>query len=151
MALWKFTNTNKYGNLRSRIIYHPDGEIFNLNLKEFGDFADVQPFKYVYEHSLIPPHLFVDQDGQKYITPTWQKVVPKTTLNDIKWVKPNLAKPKPIKPTPQKNEWLFESSSNAGHFYKVTQVGVTYRCNCPGGWRAKDRQCKHIKEVKANV
>lgn len=146
MALWKFTNTNKYGNLRSRIIYYPDGKVFNFNLKEFGDYAYVQPFKYVYEHSLIPPHLFVDQDGQKYITPTWQKVVPETTLADIEWVKPEV-----VKTQPQENEWLFESSSDPGHFYKVTQVGVVYRCNCPGVWRAKDRQCKHIKEVKANV
>jgi hypothetical protein len=140
--LWKFTNTNKYGNLRSRIVYNPDGKPFTIG-RGFGKFVHVQVFKYTYEHPLIPPSLFTGQDGQKYIVPTWQKVVPETTLNDIKWIKPEVVKPKP-----QKNEWLFESSSDPGHFYKVIQVGVTYKCNCPGVWRAKDRQCKHIKEVK---
>ena len=144
--LWKFTNTNKYGNLRSRIVYRPDGEAFGFNPKGFGSFVHVQVFKYIYEHPLIPPSLFTGQDGQKYIVPTWQKVVPETTLNDIKWVKPEIKKPKP-----EKNEWLFESSSDPGHFYKVRQVGVKYTCNSPGVWRSKDRECKHIKEVKANV
>ena len=101
-------------------------------------------FKYDYEHQFAPA-LFVSK-GQKYIVPTWQKVVPETTLNDINWIKPKI---KPVEP--QKNEWLFESSSDPGSFYKVRQVGVKYTCNCPGVWRAKDRECKHIKEVKANV
>ena len=33
MALWEFTNKNKYGNLRSRIVYRPDGEPFSYNPK----------------------------------------------------------------------------------------------------------------------
>ena len=117
--LWKFTNTNKYGNLRSRIIYRPDGQPFSFNPKGFGKFVHVKVFKYVYEHPLLPPSLFTGQDGKKFIVPTWQEVLPETTLNDINWVKPEIEKPKP-----QKNEWLFESSSDPGHFYKVRQVGV---------------------------
>ena len=144
--LWEFTNTNKYGNLRTRIIYRPDGQPFGFNPKGLGSFVNVRVFKYTYEHPLLPPSLFLGQDGQKYIVPTWQKVVPETTLNDINWIKPKI---KPVEP--QKNEWLFESSSDPGSFYKVRQVGVKYTCNCPGVWRAKDRECKHIKEVKANV
>ena len=140
--LWKFTNTNKYGTLRSRIVYNPDGKPFTIG-RGFGKFVHVRVFKYTYEHPLLPPSLFTSQDGKKYIVPTWQEVLPETTLNDIKWVKPEVVKPKL-----QKNEWMFESSSDPGHFYKVTQVGVTYKCNCPGVWRAKDRQCKHIKEIK---
>ena len=145
MPLWKFSNLNKYGNLRTRIIYTETSQL-SFNPKGLGKFVAAHRFRYTYEHPVIPPSLFTGQDGQKYIVPTWQKVVPETTLNDIKWVKPEIKKPKP-----EKNEWLFESNSDPGHFYKVTQVGVTYRCNCPGVWRAKDRQCKHIKEVKANV
>ncbi len=141
--LWKFTNKNKYGSLRSRIIYRPDGESFSFNPKGFGSFVNVRVFRYTYEHPLLPPSLFVGQDGRKFIVPTWQEVLPETTLKDINWVKPKVKKEKL-----QKDEWLFESSSDPGHFYKVTKVGVTYRCNCPGVWRAKDRQCKHIKEVK---
>ncbi len=141
--LYKFTNKNKYGTLRSRIIYRPDGEGFKFNPKNFGDFVDVRVFRYTYEHPVLPPSLFTDKDGQKWIVPIWKKVLPETTLEDINWVKPKVKKAKP-----QKDEWLFESKSDPGHFYKVTQVGVTYKCNCPGVWRAKDRQCKHIKEVK---
>ena len=29
MALWQFTNFNKYGNPRTRIIHRPDGEGFS--------------------------------------------------------------------------------------------------------------------------
>ena len=141
--LYKFTNKNKYGTLRSRIIYRPNGEGFKFNPKGFGPFVNVQPFKYEYKGEMLPPSLFTDQQGQKYIVPSWQKVLPETTLEDINWVKPKVKKEKP-----KKDEWLFESKSDPGHFYKVTQVGVTYKCNCPGVWRAKDRQCKHIKEVK---
>ena len=137
--LYKFTNKNKYGTLRSRIIYRPNGEGFKFNPKNFGDFVDVRVFRYTYEHPVLPPSLFTDKDGQKWIVPIWKKVLPETTLKDINWVKPKVKKEKP-----QKDEWLFESKSDPGHFYKVTQVGVTYRCNCPGVWRAKDRQCKHI-------
>ena len=141
--LYKFTNKNKYGTLRSRIIYRTNGEGFKFNPKNFGDFVDVRVFRYTYEHPVLPPSLFTDKDGQKWIVPIWKKVLPETTLEDINWVKPKVKKEKP-----KKDEWLFESKSDPGHFYKVTQVGVTYKCNCPGVWRAKDRQCKHIKEVK---
>ena len=143
--LYKFTNTNKYGNLRHRIIYRPEGKGLGFNPKGFGPFVNIEVFRYTYKGEMLPPSLFTDNDGQKWIVPTWQKVLPETTLSDIKWVKPQLPKPKQ-----QKGEWLFESKSDPGHFYKVTQVGVTYKCNCPGVWRAKDRQCKHIKEVKLN-
>ena len=110
--LYKFTNTNKYGNLRHRIIYSPDGEGLKFNPKGFGPFVNVEVFRYKYEHSLIPPHLFVDNEGQKYIVPTWQKVLPETTLEDINWVKP-----KPKKVSVEKQEFQFESKSDPGHFY----------------------------------
>jgi len=141
--LYKFTNTNKYGNLRHRIIYRPDGEGFKFNPKGFGPFVNVQVFKYTYEHSIMPPSLFTDLDGEKWIVPTWQKVLPETTLNDIKWVKPK----KPVEKTERK-EWKFESKSDPGHFYLVTQVSdYKVRCTCSGQWRAKDRKCRHMKEV----
>jgi hypothetical protein len=55
--------------------------------------------------------------------------------------------PEVVETPVQKNEWMFESSSGDG-FYKVRQNGVKLTCNCPGSWRAKDRRCKHIKEVE---
>ncbi len=144
--LYKFTNKNKYGTLRSRIIYRPNGEGFKFNPKNFGDFVDVRVFRYTYEHPVLPPSLFTDKDGQKWIVPIWKKVLPETTLKDINWVKP---KPKKVKL--QKNEFQFESKSDPGHFYKVTVIGKKVDCTCSGKWRAKDRQCRHMKDIKKQL
>ena len=86
MALWIFTNLNKHGNLRSRIVYRPDGEAFSFNPKGFGPFVNVRMFRYEYK-GVIPPAL-ATIGGQKYIMPSWQKVDPNTTLKDIQWIKP---------------------------------------------------------------
>ena len=145
--LWKLTTTNKYGNLRSRIVYNPDGKPFTIG-RGFGKFVHVQVFKYTYEHPLLPPSLFVGQDGKKYIVPTWQEVLPETTLNDINWVKP---KPS-VKKIENPNEWKFESKSDPGSYYVVTQVSdFKVKCTCTGQYRAKDRKCRHMKEVMAEL
>jgi len=142
MALWKFSNLNKYGNLRSRILFVPDGQQFSYKPKGLGPFVGVRRFKYTHEHT-YPPTIF-QSNGKTYIVPGWQEVLPETTLNDIEWIKPEIVKVKP-----EKNEWLFESSSDPGHFYRVRQTGTKFTCNCPGVWRSKDRRCKHIKEVES--
>jgi len=142
MPLWKFSNLNKYGNLRHRII-HTESSQFSYKPKGLGPFVGVRRFKYTYEHQIIPPSLFVGQDNQKYILPTWQKVLPETTLADIEWIKPE----KPVE-KPEHKEWRFESKSDPGHFYVVTQVSdFKVRCTCSGQYRAKDRKCRHMKEV----
>ena len=102
-------------------------------------------FKYTYEHSYLPPTLVV-LSGQKYIMPTWQKVHPETTYNDIEWIKPVK-----IEVPVEKNTWKFESASDPGHFYTVRQSGLKLTCNCSGFWRAKDRRCKHVKEVEQKI
>jgi len=102
-------------------------------------------FKYTHEHSYLPPTLIV-LNGQKYIMPSWQKVHPETTYNDIEWIKP--AK---VEAPVEKNTWKFESSSDPGHFYTVRQNGLKLTCNCSGFWRAKDRRCKHGKEVEQKI
>lgn len=143
MALWKFTNKNKHGNLRSRIIYRPDGEPFGFNPKGFGSFVNVQMFRYEYKHEVIPPGLFVDQEGQKYIVPTWQKVDPNTTLKDIEWVKP--------KPKKQRAKTVIEthiSGSGLGEYTtKYYPESGKYHCSCPGYWRSKGN-CKHVKQMR---
>lgn len=142
MPLWKFSNLNKYGNLRHRII-HTDSSQFSYKPKGLGPFVGVRRFRYTYEHPILPPSLFVGQDGKKFIVPTWQEVLPETTLADIEWIKPE----KSVEKTERK-EWKFESKSDPGHFYLVTQVSdYKVRCTCSGQWRAKDRKCRHMKEV----
>ena len=78
MALWKFTNKNKYGTLRSRIIYKPNGQAFSHG-PGFGSFVNVQMFKYEYKHDVLPPALVTFGD-KTYIVPTWQEV---DTLQNI--------------------------------------------------------------------
>ena len=102
--------------------------------------------KYEYTHPTLGPTLFTTNDGEKYIMPTWQKVHPETTYNDIEWIKPET-----VKPVVEKNTWKFESSSDPGTFYTVRQTGIKLTCNCQGVWRAKDRRCKHIKEVEQKL
>ena len=49
--------------------------------------------------------------------------------------------------------WKFESSSSDS-VYTTTQVdSVTLKCNCPGFYRAKDRNlgCKHVQKVRASL
>ena len=48
MALWKFTNLNKYGNPRTRIMHRPDGEAFGFNPRGFGSYINVSRFRYEY-------------------------------------------------------------------------------------------------------
>jgi hypothetical protein len=146
MALWKFSNKNKYGNWRHRIIALPDGKPFSHG-PGFGSSVGVSLFRYTHEH-MYPPALFVSpKDGQKYIMPGWQKVLPETTLKDIEWIKPEIKIVK-SKDTPILiSEYKFESKSEPGSFYVVKVTGDKVKCNCAGQYRAKDRQCKHMKEI----
>ena len=149
MALWKFSNLNKYGNWRHRIIALPDGKPFSHG-PGFGKVVGVSRFKYTYEHPILPPTIINSPTtGKTYIVPVWMEVLPETTLNDIEWIKPEIKKPVIEKQEPQ--TWKFESKSDPGSFYVVQVIGNKIKCNCPGVWRSKDRKCKHIKEVEKCV
>lgn len=145
MPLWKFKNNNKYGNLRTRII-HTDTPTLNINPKGLGPTIIVSRFHYEHEHLYAPA--LIDRGGKRYILPTWKEVHPKTTLNDIKHIKPT----KPSEKVKEKNTWEVKSSSGNG-VYVIKQVGVKFTCNCSGYWRLKDKNkgCKHIREVKTKM
>ena len=133
----EITYTNKYityteGTIRS---YKPSPSMYSCSGRLF---------KYEFEHAYLSPALFTNDKGEKFIVPSWQKVHPKTTLNDIIVTRPVKKAEAPI----EKNTWKFESSSEPGHFYTVRKSGLKYTCNCPGVWRSKDRRCKHIKQVE---
>ena len=147
MALWKFSNLNKYGNIRTRIVHLEDGKPFSYNPKGFGPFVEVHRFKYEHHH-LYAPVLFVDSNNQKFILPNWQPVVSETTLSDIEWIKPVK-----IEAPIEKETWKFESSSEPGTFYKVRKQGDKLTCNCSGFFRCKDRNkgCKHVQEVRKQL
>ena len=141
MALWKFTNLNKHGNLRSRIVYRPDGEAFSFNPKGFGPFVNVRMFRYEYKGA-FPPAL-ATIGGQKYIMPSWQKVDPNTTLKDIQWIKP--------KPKVKRQETVIKTfksgSSDAVYTTKYYPTSGKYFCDCPGSWRSFGNR-KHIKQMR---
>jgi len=142
--LYEFSNQNKYGNLRKRIIVWPDGKPFSFNPKGLGRMVAVRRFKYEYEHSLVPPSI-LELNGKTYIMPLWKEVVKGTTINDIEW----------IKPQPKKTvveEFKFESASSGSVYttkkYTKPDGEIKFSCSCPGTWRAKDRRCKHIKSLE---
>jgi hypothetical protein len=144
--LYEFSNHNKHGNIRSRIVSWPKGKAFGINPKGFGSFIAVKVFKYEYHHELNPPSL-ANIGGKRYILPTWQEVLPETELSDIKWIKP---KPK-VKQEPIVE--IHTSSSDPTKTYKTVYYPESgkFHCNCPGKWRAFDGRCKHIKALEKKV
>ena len=144
--LYEFSNLNKHGNIRSRVISWPKGKAFGINPNGFGSFIAVKVFKYEYHHEINPPSL-ANIGGKRYLLPTWQEVLPETELSDIKWIKP---KPK-VKQEPIVE--IHTSSSDPSKTYKTIYYPETgkFHCNCPGRWRAFDNRCKHIKELEKKV
>lgn len=145
MALWQFSNLNKYGTLRRRIMHLPDGKPFTHG-PGFGKFVAVSMFKYSYEHPTLPPTIFKSpNDGKFYIVPTWQEVVEGTTTNDVDWIKPT---PK-VQAVKAENIVVKTPSSKGDTEYVTTYYPASgkYHCTCPGTWRTGGN-CKHVKELK---
>jgi len=121
----------------SAYTYKPDGKI-----KHYA----VQRVMYKHEH-WIPP-VFVRVNGKQYLMPDWVEVHPKSQLSDIMWKRPERKVEKPdviIK--------KFTSKSNPDITYTAKKTTLPtgklqFSCNCPGVWRSKTRECKHIKELK---
>lgn len=144
MALLQFTNLNKHGNKRTRIVHNQTTSI-GFNPAGLGSYVHVNVFKYEYKHPVMAPTL-LRMKGKTYLMPEWREVHPETTLNDIIWKKPKIKKQKPI----NKKTWTFKSSSSDS-VYTVTQVdSKTLKCSCPGAWRSRGN-CKHIKEIRESL
>lgn len=143
MALWKFTNLNKYGNPRTRIFHTPEGKAFSHG-PGFGP-TWVSRFQYEYKDEVMPPSI-LELNGKTYLMPLWKEVVKGTTIDDIKWIKPKLKRKDPIIE-------VSVSGSNPDIKYKTTYhpSSGNYYCNCPGRWRASDGRCKHIKKLEIKV
>ena len=132
--LWKFTNTNKYGHFRTRVVSSQGP----LTLKKgLGPVTFVNRFYYDSRSAYFG---FVVINNKKYLTPDWVEVHPDTTFADVR---PAIIKQEPQAPI----TWEFKSESSDS-VYTVRQSGLKLSCNCPGVWRAKDRKCKHIKAVE---
>ena len=145
MALFKFQNLNKHGNLRTRIVHSPTSQ-FSFKPKGFGKFVNVQRFYYEMEHEYLIPILYVNLKGEKIMMPDGIKVHPETTLDDIK-----MKRPKPKKRKEPIIETHISSSSGAEYTTRYFPDSGKIYCSCPGSWRAKDRRCKHIKAMELKI
>ena len=143
MALWQFTNFNKYGNPRTRIFHRPDGEPFSHG-PGFGS-TMVRRFKYEYKGEVMPPSL-LELNGKTYLMPLWKEVVEGTTINDINWVKP---KPKKTRTSPVIRTFT-SGSSDKVYETKYYPDSGKFHCTCPGAWRSFGN-CKHIKQLKSEL
>lgn len=142
MALWRFTHPNKYGHLKTRIVYSKGG--LSVSPK-FGSPIYVQRFRYKCE-GIIKPSIVTLPTGT-FIVPDWEKVDPNTTLEDIEWIKP---KKKVVEKTKIIKHEFESSSSNKVYVtkeYHKTDGSISYSCNCFGSVRAKDGKCTHIKSI----
>jgi hypothetical protein len=137
--LYQVSNEWKCGFMEDFIAYSKGG--YTLDSPQ-TKISIVKVFKYKIESRLKPGIAKVK--GKTFITPGWVPCHPKTELSDINWIQkvPKEEKLKEI------DTWRFKSSSGDGE-YVTKKNGFKYTCNCPGVWRAKDKECKHIKEVKS--
>ena len=145
MPLFEFYNKTSYGQLRKRIVYNNSSQ-FTIK-SGFGDFVAVRPFKYMSNSPYTPGLTRVN--GKLYMVPDWVEVLPETTINDIKAFEPEeRGRPKKEKQIAKPKEWRFESKSDPGSYYLVKQISdYKVSCTCSGQYRAKDRKCRHMKEV----
>jgi hypothetical protein len=90
---------------------------------------------------IIPPVLFNFVD-KLAICPWWVNVPLGTTFDDIVWIKDDGTQTNP------KPNNIEVKSSDGSSKYIIKKVGDKYHCSCPGYYRAKDRICKHIKQLK---
>jgi desulfoferrodoxin (superoxide reductase-like protein) len=137
--LYQVSNEWKCGFMEDFIAHSKDG--YTIDSPEVK-ISFVKIFKYEIESILTPDIASIK--NTKYITSGWIPCHPNTELSDIKWI-PKISKQEQIK---EIDIWKFKSSSGGGE-YVTKKNGFKYTCNCPGVWRAKDRECKHIKEVKS--
>jgi len=137
--LYQVSNEWKCGFMEDFITYSKGGYTIDSPQVKL---SFVKVFKYKIESRQTPG--IANIKGKKYITPGWIPCHPNTELSDITWVQ-KVSKQEQVK---EIDTWRFKSSSGDGE-YVTKQNGFKYTCNCPGFWRAKDRECKHIKEVKS--
>lgn len=138
--LYQVSNEFKCGFVEDFIAYSEGG--YTLDSSQIKT-SIVKIFKYKVE-SLLPPGI-IRINNKTFITPGWVPCHPKTKLSDIIWIKKTLQEKEENK---EINTWRFKSSSGDGE-YLTKKNDFKYTCNCPGYWRSKDRECKHIKEVKS--
>jgi len=132
------------GRKETKIVLNKDAEVSPL--RDNITFCFCRPFKYKVEKHAYLPLAIARLYNKTVIMPAGIECHPETTLDDIEVID-NSPKEKPEPKPREKRIWKFDSASSDG-FYTVRQNMDRLSCNCMGVWRAKDRRCKHIKEVE---
>jgi len=132
------------GRKENRIVLNQDAKFYPK--RDNITFCLCRPFKYKVDKHAYLPAAIVKFSNKTVIMPAGIECHPGTTLDDIEIID-NSPKEKPEPKPREKRTWKFESASSDG-FYTVRENMGVLRCNCMGVWRAKDRRCKHIKEVE---
>jgi hypothetical protein len=132
------------GRKENKIVLNQDASIYPQ--RDNITFCFCKPFKYKIEKHAYLPVAIVRLQSKTMIMPAGIECHPGTDLNDIKVID-NSPKEKPEPKPREKRTWKFDSASSNGFYIVRENMGRLY-CNCMGVWRAKDRRCKHIKEVE---
>ena len=146
MSLWKVQTKFDNGEYKDEIIYNEGPYVIHPKKDKIKSCV-ARKFLYEVEESLVPPRIFEDIEGKKYIVPQWIEVHTKTTMDDVKIIKKEIREVK--RNYVVKDIYTVQSGSNE---YKVRHNPETdhYTCNCQGYWRVLDKSkgCKHIQEIK---
>ncbi len=144
----------KDGTVETKIISLKDGEVFSVKpQKDNIQHAGVRTFKYrVPKHKYLPKAI-VRFGNKTLIYPSQIPCHPDTTLDDIiEEVEETVVEQETSTlVVEEKKTWEFESSSGDGKYFVSLNKFGNPKCNCPGVWRAKDKRCKHIKEVEKEL
>ena len=135
------------GRKETKIVLNKDAEVSPL--RDDITFCHCRPFKYKVEKHEYLPLAIARLSNKVVIMPAGIECHPETTLDDI-IVIDNSPQAKPEPKPREKRTWKFDSASSDG-FYAVRENMGKLSCNCMGYFRAKDRRCKHIKEVEKEL
>ena len=131
MALWE---------VNGEIVFS-DGAL-SISKPEFYSFVRRHFYKVPYTN--VGKGGFVHNDGDKYHVPSWTKVHPETTFDDI------MVEENPFKKLfEEPQQWKFESSSGGKTYTVKKNKQGNLSCDCWG--YIAHRKCKHITEVNANI
>jgi hypothetical protein len=135
------------GRKETKIVLNKDAVVYPN--QDDITFCHCRPFKYKVEKHTYLPLAIARLFNKTVIMPAGIECHPETTLDDI-IVIDNSPEVKPEPKPREKRTWKFDSASSDG-FYIVRENMGKISCNCMGVWRAKDRRCKHIKEVEKEL
>jgi len=142
------------GRKETKLIHLEPGEQVKISPQQDGIVtAGCKTFKYQ-----VPKHKYLTKmiirfGDKTLIYPEGIECHPKTTLDDVVeyLTEEQLLEEKVEAPEVKVQMWEFESASGGGTYIVTLNKHGNPKCNCSGAWRAKDKKCKHMKEVEKEL